>query len=208
MPLSRRWRDSLLFGGIGIVTFGIVFWLDVHWLQVAALLMGRDHIIFDQQPSWIRTLNSAVSKVPWAVCFALLVFGLLRRRWMPLLAFAGAQVLGLATILAVLLGEPVVRDYSSRVPFDATVWKAQNRRDPEGVRVHMVDDLLRRHRVVGMTRTQVDELLGVPTPSDYFREYDYVYWLGQERWPFGIDSEWLVLKYKGDLVVDARVVTD
>lgn len=208
MPLSRRWRDFLLFGGIGIVTFGIVFWLDVVWLQVAASLMGRDRIIFDQQPSWIRTLNSAVSAVPWAIGFALLVVGALRRRWMPLLAFAGAQILGLAAILAVLFGEPVVSDYWSRVPFDAAAWKSLNRRDAEGLRAHMVDDLLRRHTLVGMTRAQVDELLGVPPPTDYFREYDYVYWLGPERGPFGIDSEWLVLKYNGDLVVGARVVTD
>jgi len=72
----------------------------------------------------------------------------------------------------------------------------------------MVDDLLRRHRLVGMGRTQVDELLGVPPHSDYFPEYDYVYWLGRERGAFAIDSEWLVIKFRNGTVVEAEVMTD
>ena len=35
---------------------------------------------------------------------------------------------------------------------------------------------------------------GVPPPTDYFREYDYAYWLGPERGLFSIDSEWLVVR--------------
>ena len=127
---------------------------------------------------------------------------------MPLLAFGGAQILGVASILAVIVGEPVVRDYSSRVPFDSSQWRAENEQGAEGVRVHMVDDLLRKHQLVGMSRDQVNDLLGVPPVTEYFREYDYVYCLGHERGAFGIDSEWLVLKFKGNVVVEASVVTD
>jgi hypothetical protein len=54
----------------------------------------------------------------------------------------------------------------------------------------------------------LEALLGVPPPTPYFREYDYVYWLGPERGLFSIDSEWLVVKLQNDVVVAAEVVTD
>jgi hypothetical protein len=72
----------------------------------------------------------------------------------------------------------------------------------------MVDDLLLRHRLVGMKRAELEKLLGSPPPTAYFREYDYVYWLGPERGLFSIDSEWLVVKCTRDVVVSATVVTD
>ena len=72
----------------------------------------------------------------------------------------------------------------------------------------MVDDLMRTRPLVGMSRAQLEELLGVPPPSEYFREYDYVYWLGPERGFVSIDSEWLVVRCGGDVVVSAQVVTD
>jgi hypothetical protein len=102
----------------------------------------------------------------------------------------------------------MIKDYATREPFDAATWRAENTHAATGIRVHMVDDLLRKHSLVGMTRAQIDELLGVPPPSNYFREYDYVYWLGQERGAFGIDSEWLVLKLENGRVSKANVVTD
>ena len=37
-------------------------------------------------------------------------------------------------------------------------------------------------------------LLGEPPKTEYFKEFDLVYYLGPERGFTGIDSEWLVLK--------------
>jgi len=148
---------------------------------------SRDRIIFDEQPDWIRVLKSAVDAIPWLIGAALLVFALLRRRWIPLLAFAGAQLLGVGLRLGVLVGTPVVRDYVSTVAFDSAGWKAENRDGADGVRVLMVDDLLPKHKLVGMSRAQLEDLLGVPPATEYFREYDYVYWLGPERGLFSID---------------------
>jgi hypothetical protein len=63
--------------------------------------------------------------------------------------------------------------------------------------------------VRGKTRAEVEALLGPDSKSDYFREYDLVYWLGAERGYFGIDSEWLVIKFASDgQVADVRLVTD
>ena len=60
-----------------------------------------------------------------------------------------------------------------------------------------------------MRWSEIISVLGTAPPTDYFREYDFVYWLGPERGLFGIDSEWLVLKYGADgRVTEYRIVTD
>ena len=204
-----RWKaDVLRYGSLGLATFVLVFCVQLSWLRIAAWLMGRDSLVFSQQPPWIRALASTVGAVPWLIGAGLLVLATLRKRWVPVLAFVGSQFLAVGAVLALIFGPPVVSDYASRTSFDSARWKAENRRGAEGIRVRMVDDLLRRHELVGMQRLQLEELLGVPPETPYFREYDYVYWLGPERGAFSIDSEWLVVKCQQDLVVAAKVVTD
>ena len=200
--------DAIRFGVFGALTFGGVFWIQMSWLRIAAYLMGREHVTYDQQADWVRTLGSAIGRIPWLVGAGLLVFGVVRRRWIPVVTFAVSQVVCFAAFLGVIFGPAIVKDYASRRSFDSGQWRAENRRGAEGIRVQMVDDLLRRHRLVGMRRAQVWSSLGVPPPTDYFREYDYVYWLGPERGAFSIDSEWLVVRCQEDVVVSAEVVTD
>lgn len=206
--MTGRKADIVRYGILGVLTFVGVCWVQLSWLGIAARLMGRSSIIFDEQPHWILSLRAAIGAIPWLVAAALLIFALLRRRWLPLVAFAASQFLCFATILVVLFGPPVVKDYASRTSFDSAKWKAENRRGAEGIRGRMVDDLLRRHRLIGMQREQVEQLLGVPPPTAYFREYDYVYWLGPERGLFSIDSEWLVVRCQQGAVVSADIVTD
>ncbi|HSU13719.1 hypothetical protein [Longimicrobium sp.] len=94
--------------------------------------------------------------------------------------------------------------------FSAAVWRdtaqAYGELAPRGC---MVDDLLARRDLHGLSRTQVVALLGEPPPTGYFREYDLVYWLGPERGLFSIDSEWLVFRLNATgRVADYRLVTD
>lgn len=192
--MTARKAEVLRYGSLGVATFLMA--LLVPMVKVRGLT-----------PS-IRVLSAAVEALPWLIGAALLVLAVLRKRWVPLLAFAGSQILGLGAILALLFGAPVVRDYASRTSFESDSWKAENRRGAEGIRVRMVDDLLRSHTLIGMQRAQLEALLGVPPSTPYFREYDYVYWLGPERGLFSIDSEWLVVTLQNDVVVTARVVTD
>ena len=73
----------------------------------------------------------------------------------------------------------------------------------------MVDDLLERYELRGMTRAEVVALIGEPPKSDFFRSYDLVYWLGPERGLIGIDSEWLVMKLDANRrVTSVELVTD
>lgn len=62
------------------------------------------------------------------------------------------------------------------------------------IRGCMVDDLLDRHELRGMTRAQVVALIGEPDTVRDLSEYDLVYWLGPQRGLIGTDFEYLVMK--------------
>ena len=70
----------------------------------------------------------------------------------------------------------------------------------------MVDDLIRSHRLNHMSRREVEQLLGSPTATNYFKEYDLIYWLGPERGFMGIDSEWLAISFDGQGVVQSYAI--
>lgn len=72
----------------------------------------------------------------------------------------------------------------------------------------MGDRLQERGTLIGLSRTEVVEMLGEPEVTAYFQEYDLVYWLGDERGYFSIDSEWLVLRIVDGRVASAKIVTD
>jgi hypothetical protein len=86
-----------------------------------------------------------------------------------------------------------IQERLNRRNFDPIEWQSQESFTND-IRIKMVDDLLRRHTFKGMTRKQVVSIIGEPDKTEYFKEWDLVYWLGPERGFFGIDSEWLVFK--------------
>lgn len=46
--------------------------------------------------------------------------------------------------------------------FDSDIWKKQELSDPKNpVRLQMVSDLLKRYHLEGMSKKQIDELLGI-----------------------------------------------
>ena len=93
-------------------------------------------------------------------------------------------------------------------PFDGSKWNDEARMRDNG-RSRMVDRLLARRSLRGKTKNEVLALLGIPRATEYFRDWDLVYWLGSERGFISIDSEWLVLKFNSEgRVSDAKIVTD
>lgn len=79
--------------------------------------------------------------------------------------------------------------------FNSTEWKNPTEANS---RISMINALLLTHTLKGMTRSEVIHLLGEPPASEYFRDWDFVYRLGNERGLFSIDSEWLVVKFGPD----------
>jgi hypothetical protein len=134
-------------------------------------------------------------------------------RYWPLLLIASPFVL-------LMLGPPLLvigsswassfGEYLHRVPFDSARWQDRTLvKAPDPIRTRMVDDLLAEHAFSGVPREAVVRLLGEPDQTEYFRDWDMVYWLGPERGFISIDSEWLVFRL-GDRqhVTEYRLVRD
>ena len=123
-------------------------------------------------------------------------------------------ILGLAGVLCVIgavgwffYGD-TIQEHLRRRPFDSAAWKGEKTLTND-IRIRMVDDLLRRHSFRGMTRDQVTGIIGEPDKTEYFKNWDLVYWLGPERGFMSIDSEWLVFRLNGQKkVTEFRIVRD
>lgn len=76
-------------------------------------------------------------------------------------------------------------------------------------RVDMVDDLLSKNELIGMTQEEVITLLGQSTDTEYFKtENNMVYYLGPERGLISIDSEWLVLEMQENQITKVSILCD
>lgn len=113
-----------------------------------------------------------------------------RLRWLVLLSFVGTSC----------------RCLESRQTFSAAAWN-DPKRERDGLRCELADDLLRTGVLLGRTDAQLDALLGPSPPTGYFLSWQRVYWLCAER-GLGVDSEWLTLRLDGGVVVEARILTD
>lgn len=109
------------------------------------------------------------------------------------------------------------REHRNRVSFDSETWKRFPRSTNEWphaevlpIRIRMVDDLLAQHDFSGKSRQEVELLLGPKTRTDYFSDWDLVYYLGPGRYGNAVgDSEWLVFRFDtAGRVQDCRVVHD
>ena len=94
-----------------------------------------------------------------------------------------------------------------KIPFNAERWHQAGVSSLDTTRHQMHEDLLRRHPLVGTSRDEVVALLGPPTHTNYFREWEMVYHMGPEP-GFGVDSIWLVLRVADERVVEYKVLTD
>lgn len=76
-------------------------------------------------------------------------------------------------------------------------------------RVKMVDDMLGKYKLIGQTKEEIVELLGIETNRAYFKEVNnFVYYLGDERGLISIDSEWLIITFDNDIAVEVKIERD
>ncbi len=75
-------------------------------------------------------------------------------------------------------------------------------------RAVMTGDLFENYELIGMTETEITDLLGQNNNDyGYFnKENRYVYYLGEERTI--MDSEWLVIDFRNGIVADYAIVQD
>lgn len=93
--------------------------------------------------------------------------------------------------------------------FDSEVWKATpGDHSRNSVRLRMADDVLTQP-IVGQPRHAIVALLGEPDSPGFFDGYALVYFLGPERHPLPIDSEWLAIRLDdAGVATECRVMTD
>ena len=98
--------------------------------------------------------------------------------------------------------------YLPRNSFNSEEWKQAEQ--AEGYpRLAMVDSLIQSRQLDQKAHEEVITLLGPPTDTNYFSDWDAVYWLGPERGFLRLDSEWLVLRFDAeDRVSDYQLVRD
>jgi hypothetical protein len=127
---------------------------------------------------------------------------------------AGIALGGITLLVLIWFGTVVYSFSGHSIEFEATEfssleWKSS---EPEmtwdSLRLKMADDLVENHIKKGQSKAAVILLLGKPDKTEYFKDYDMVYYLGRERNPIGIDSEWLVIKLNSDKVESFHIVRD
>ena len=126
-------------------------------------------------------------------------------KFFGLIIFIG--ILGYLSLVGTLLFGPSIKSYVQRTSFNSIEWK-DHLDDGSSIKIKMVDDLLKKHQLIGMNKNDLEDLLGKPPKTDYFKDYEYVYWLGPERGLFGIDSEWLAIKFKDGNVIKVEILRD
>ena len=124
--------------------------------------------------------------------------------------FALISVAGLWVAGYFIIGDGPMSRCKGHEHFDARIWRdSASTHGPLALRGCMVDDLLESRALRGETRASIVALLGEPAATSPFGTVDLVYWLGPERNPFGVDSEWLIVRLDGSgRVVNYGLVTD
>ena len=207
-----RLKVFLLFLLYGLLTGIAVFLLQFFGSDFLAWIRGEAFLNYDSQPAFFKWLQRVVALLPWVAVVIIGLWDLRRRNITRSLAFAAGNAVIYMTLFLYLFLWPSFQEYFNRQEFDSNVWKnATFTTEDQPVRQQMVDDLLKRYPLVGMTRSQIDELLGptaAPAANGDFQGFDYVYWLGPERGFFGIDSEFLRIKFKDNRVIEVKILTD
>ena len=205
---KARKKTYFLFFGLGVILFIINFLVLANWIYIIRWASANPNLIFDHQPEIFKIIYFRLKYILWIIMGVMLIRGVFKKNLAEPLSLISGIIFCYICLIVFLFGTPMVDDYIHRTPFDPIRWKNEESNFKKAVRIRMVDDLLKTHTLIGMTKEQINELLGVPPETSYFREYDYVYWLGPERGLFSIDSEWLVIKFENNKAIEAKIVRD
>ena len=204
----RRWpRTTYFLAGLGLAAAAA--WALMNWYDIANDVLGLG-VVYDIRPAWLRALMGVLEWLPWIVLAGLVLLRLRGRTSVRPVAFGAGAAAHYAFMVCLVLFGPTLEDRWHRQRFDSTGWQtnvAENIMWP--ARLTMVDDLLARHELRGLTVDSVTRLLGPAGPTKSWDGWDLIYYLGPERGLLRMDSEWLVLRLDSARRVSAyRIVRD
>lgn len=205
--LSRFPRLSFVIAG-AIVSSGCFVFLS-QWFTIFNEWLGMA-VVYDTRPPWLIAIMFAAAWLPWILLVVVLGLRLRRGPTYKPVAFSLGLTVPYAVVFSVLFLFPPLEDLWYRDEFDSQMWKTPQAANPLWPdRLRMVDDLIATVPLVGLPKDRVTELLGEGDKTNYWKDWDAVYWLGPERGLFRIDSEWLVLRLSPEgRVTEYRIVTD
>jgi len=102
------------------------------------------------------------------------------------------------SFLTIFVREP------SQIPFKEQEWKSAKYQ--EWTRYRMYNDLTEKYKLIGMTREEINTLLGIPD-----RDYQgkcFWYEMGPDSAFIGIDSRWLAIYFENDRIVKYDIKYD
>ena len=195
--LLRR-RPRLTYYALGFLITAAVFWLPLYLVATSQDL-----------PGWFSIVLWTAQAAPWLAIAAILFLRGSRGPSIHAWPFIGGVLTHWALAAGFVLFGDIASDHWHRRRFDAAEWRRNDRSNPSWpARLTMVDDLLKRHDLHGLTRDSVETLLG-PGERPSTTEWDFEYYLGPERGLMRIDSETLVFKLGPDgRVRDYRIARD
>ncbi|HEY9793838.1 MAG TPA: hypothetical protein V6D22_25810 [Candidatus Obscuribacterales bacterium] len=122
------------------------------------------------------------------------------------LAILAAGIVIVVGAAAVVFWHEMTKDVPqfTNVPFDATKWKnhADNCGMGDFTRIQMVDDLQSHYHLVGMSRSDLEQLLGPPTKRE---QHTYLYCLGPQRSWLVETLDWLHLEINNGTVDSVKI---
>ncbi len=97
---------------------------------------------------------------------------------------------------------------SSDISFDSAQWKSAPLYGINDIRYRMHNNLLKKHKLIGMPKEEIVKLLGPQSDPSYFQSWDLRYWMGPEPGFISLDSIWIIMKLKDNKVIKYEIVTD
>ena len=204
-----KWSILARFFVFGLLIGLGLFVLLFYWSELIALAVGHP-VAYDQQPWYLHWVKQGLVLLPWLMVLVLGLFDLYRRNISRSLGFAGGHFLVYVALFFYVFAWPTLRDYFNQQAFNPAIWQANApfSVDEPPKRQMMVRDLLKNHLHLGISRQEVEILLGKPVAGKKVDGVDYIYLLGPERGFSGIDFEWLGLKFTHDKLQEVKIFTD
>ena len=115
--------------------------------------------------------------------------------------FLALGIIGFLLFIFFHVISPNIYNLTHRTSFDSQKWiEWKDDIEAPSIRWHMVKDLTKKYELVGMTVSEVKELLGEPTSENNIHMY---YHLGMSG--HGIDTGTLSLAIKNGIIIEYKI---
>ncbi len=166
------------FLGLGVLLGALVQALSWYWLDILGHISHQPHMLaYSLQTPIQMFIRARLWYIPWIVLLAILAACLRKKHFSGALFYSIGVVASTCVFYGVIEAQlfimPPLYEYFRPMPFDSALWKNSEvgySRTP--VRIRMMNDLVETHSLEGMSRREIEELLGQSGSGAQPREHD------------------------------------